>query len=443
MEDLLDINKYTDIILINRDGKILFSDVGSVEFLKKGESSLTGFNLKEIFPGITEEYPLFMAIETGKAFSGYKETLLTGSGSEIRIEGAAYPVYLGEEPVAAFQFSEILYDKKHISKLERVSDNAIYRGNNTKYILRDIITQDAKMMRIKERIQEYADSEANVFIYGETGTGKELIAQSLHNCSRRFYAPFISQNCGAIPENLLEGILFGTTKGSYTGAEDRAGLFELAEGGTIFLDEINSMSTELQAKILRAVERKKIRRIGSPDEKEVDVRIISAANVDPYKLLEEKRIKPDLFYRLAVLYIEVPPLSQRQNDVELLTNYFISYFNRKMHTEVALPSEKIMTILRNYSWPGNVRELRNVVEGAVALSENDEINVWDIPDYIVQSRQQGRETRSGESLHGRLHEMENNIIRQQLKIDDGKLGKAAEHLGLSKQLLWYKMNRRK
>ena len=226
MEDLLDINKYTDIILINRDGKILFSDVGSVEFLKKGESSLTGFNLKEIFPGITEEYPLFMAIETGKAFSGYKETLLTGSGSEIRIEGAAYPVYLGEEPVAAFQFSEILYDKKHISKLERVSDNAIYRGNNTKYILRDIITQDAKMMRIKERIQEYADSEANVFIYGETGTGKELIAQSLHNCSRRFYAPFISQNCGAIPENLLEGILFGTTKGSYTGAEDRAGLFD-------------------------------------------------------------------------------------------------------------------------------------------------------------------------------------------------------------------------
>lgn len=203
------------------------------------------------------------------------------------------------------------------------------------------------------------------------------------------------------------------------------------------------MSTELQAKILRAVERKKIRRIGSPDEKEVDVRIISAANVDPYKLLEEKRIKPDLFYRLAVLYIEVPPLSQRQNDVELLTNYFISYFNRKMHTEVALPSEKIMTILRNYSWPGNVRELRNVIEGAVALSENDEINVWDIPDYIVQSRQQGRETRSGESLHGRLHEMENNIIRQQLKIDDGKLGKAAEHLGLSKQLLWYKMNRRK
>ena len=336
-----------------------------------------------------------------------------------------------------------MYDKKHISKLERVSDNAIYRGNNTKYILRDIITQDAKMMRIKERIQEYADSEANVFIYGETGTGKELIAQSLHNCSRRFYAPFISQNCGAIPENLLEGILFGTTKGSYTGAEDRAGLFELAEGGTIFLDEINSMSTELQAKILRAVERKKIRRIGSPDEKEVDVRIISAANVDPYKLLEEKRIKPDLFYRLAVLYIEVPPLSQRQNDVELLTNYFISYFNRKMHTEVALPSEKIMTILRNYSWPGNVRELRNVIEGAVALSENDEINVWDIPDYIVQSRQQGRETRSGESLHGRLHEMENNIIRQQLKIDDGKLGKAAEHLGLSKQLLWYKMNRRK
>lgn len=441
MEDLLSTNKYTDIILINREGKILFSDVGPVQFLKKGERSLTGLNIKDVFPDITEDYPLLRAIRTGKAVSGYTQTLRTNEGAEITVEGAAYPVYLGRKPVAAFQFSEVLYDRKYLSKLENVSDNVIYRANNTKYILRDIITQDAEMMRIKEKIQEYANSDVNVFIYGETGTGKELIAQSLHNCSRRFFAPFISQNCGAIPENLLEGILFGTTKGSYTGAEDRAGLFELAEGGTIFLDEINSMSTDLQAKILRAVERKKIRRIGSLDEKEVDVRIISATNVNPYKLIEKKQIKPDLFYRLAVLYIEVPPLSRRRGDVELLTNYFISYFNRKMHSEVALPSRDIMKILRGYGWPGNVRELRNVIEGAVALSENDEIHIEDIPDYIVRRSQYEKEEKYARGLYSEIREIEDNIIRQQLKIDNGKLSEAAEHLGMSKQLLWYKMKR--
>lgn len=151
MEGLFGKNKYTDIILINREGKILFSDVGPVQFLKKGKNSLTGLNLRDVFPGITEEYPLIKAIRTGRAVSQYSEILKTDAGTQVTLKGAAFPVYLGDKPVAAFQFSEVLYDKKHISKLENVSDNAIYRANNTKYILRDIITQDPEMIRIKEK----------------------------------------------------------------------------------------------------------------------------------------------------------------------------------------------------------------------------------------------------------------------------------------------------
>lgn len=443
MEALFNRSKYTDIILVDQEGRILFSDVGPVQFLKKDASSLTGLYLKEVFPGIGAEFPLLQAARTGKAALDYTKTLKTAAGTEITLEGCAYPVYRGEHPVAAFQFSRALYDKKYISKLEHMSDNAIYRANHTKYILRDIITQDPEMLRIKEKLQEYADSGANVLIYGQTGTGKELIAQSLHNCSKRFFAPFISQNCGAIPEHLLEGILFGTTKGSYTGAEDRAGLFELAEGGTLFLDEINSMPLQLQAKILRAVERKKIRRVGLSEEKDVDVRIISATNVQPRKLLEEKKIKPDLFYRLSVLYIQVPPLASRQGDIDLLTDYFIAYFNRKMHSNVARPSAQIMKSLRAYAWPGNVRELKNVIEGAFVLSEDDKIQLEDIPEHIITGKGQDEKQWPAGGLSSRMREIENNIIRQQMKRDEGSLSKAAEHLGLSKQLLWYKMNRRK
>ena len=437
--------QYTDFLLIDCEGEILFSDIGAVRFFRKDRESLTGLNIRDILREVPDDFPLLEAARTGRVIKDFQTSVRTALGMEILITGDAFPIYRSGEPFAAFQFSEIIHDRKSVSRIQDSAHNVIYLANHTKYILGDIVTQDPAMLAVKELIPEYGMSNSNILIYGETGTGKELVAESLHNCSNRYAAPFVSLNCGAIPGQLLEGILFGTTRGSYTGAEDRPGLFEQADGGTLFLDEINSMPLDLQVKILRAVEKKRIRRVGSAEERDVDVRILSATNEDPHQLLKEQRLKPDLYYRLAVLSIVVPPLSARPGDVELLSRYFIDLFNRKTQSNIGYPDEEAMRILRAYSWPGNVRELRNVMESAFALCEEDTIGAGDIPEYIKDHAGERLPLRTDVmplTLRERMDILEQHVIDEQLRRDDGNLTEAAAHLGMSKQRLWYRINRK-
>ncbi|MCG8531825.1 MAG: sigma 54-interacting transcriptional regulator, partial [Desulfovibrionales bacterium] len=243
-----------------------------------------------------------------------------------------------------------------------------------------IIGEENSFKKVIKNCKHVAPSDAPVLIYGETGTGKELFAQAIHNESPRHLKPFVPVNCSAIPEQLLEGVLFGTTKGAFTSSVDKRGLLESAHGGSIFLDEMNSMPLSLQPKLLRFLQENKIRRVGGEDEIPVDVRVISAFNIHPMEAVAQNLIRQDIYYRLAVFFVDIPPLRRRKLDIPALCHHFLFKWGK---TDIHI-SDDIFNRFFQYDWPGNVRELENIVEGAVALlDEGDRVlALKDLPEYF-------------------------------------------------------------
>ena len=266
--------------------------------------------------------------------------------------------------------------------LDHYTNHKIYRKNNTIFTIDDIITVNPKMLEIKDKISRVAKTDSSVLIYGKTGTGKEVVAQAIHNMSKRYNAPFVALNCGAIPATLLESILFGTVKGSFTGSNDTQGFFEQANGGTLFLDEINSLDVSMQGKLLKAIEDKTIRRIGGNKNIELDLRIISATNESPEVLMSEKRLRKDLFYRLGVVEMNIPALSERKEDIPGLTDYFIDLYNNKMDIYINRVQPQVLDCFYKYDWPGNIRELKNAIETTYNNVTSSEIQVKDLPARI-------------------------------------------------------------
>src|SRR5882724_843410 len=250
--------------------------------------------------------------------------------------------------------------------------------------LDNILGQSPKMRAIFDMIQTVAPQTSRVLITGESGTGKELVARAIHENSARAQNPFITINCGAFPETLLESELFGYMKGAFTGAnENRQGLFQAAHGGTLFMDEIGNMSLTMQVKLYRVLQEGKVRPIGSTEESDVDVRIIAATNKDFEKEIAEGRFREDLYYRLSVIPILVPPLRERREDIPLLARHFLENFRKTMEKPIEAISPEAMTHLESYDWPGNVRELENTMERAVALETTGEISLRVLPDRIA------------------------------------------------------------
>jgi len=250
--------------------------------------------------------------------------------------------------------------------------------------LDNIIGQSPKMRAIFDLIQTVAPQTSRVLITGESGTGKELVARAIHENSMRAQAPFITINCGAFPETLLESELFGYMKGAFTGAnENRQGLFQAAHGGTLFMDEIGNMPLPMQVKLYRVLQEGKVRPIGSTEESDVDVRIIAATNKDFEKEIAEGRFREDLYYRLSVIPIQLPPLRERREDIPLLARHFLESFRKTMEKRIEGISPEAMRRLESYDWPGNVRELENTMERAVALETSPEITLRVLPDRIA------------------------------------------------------------
>jgi arginine utilization regulatory protein len=451
VEQLLNVYNYIDgIVVTNKFGYIEFYKNFRPELNKLKESDVLHKHILDVYPGLTEETSSVMRVlSTGRPISNEFQVLKTYKGQSINAINTTLPIRQNDEIIGAVDVSRYIdspFERQDI--VLSIKDN-VTSGNL--YSVDDIITSSREMEIIKERIPMIADTDSSVLIYGETGTGKELVAQSIHTSSKRRNKRFISQNCAAIPANLLESILFGTVKGSYTGAENKPGLFEIANGGTLFLDEINSMEKSVQAKILKAIEEKQVVRLGGYEPIKTDVKIVSAINQDPIKCVEEGRIRSDLFYRLSVVQINVPPLRERQKDLFYLTDHFIKEFNKLMGREILGLVEEAESIFRAYSWPGNVRELRNVIEGAFNIASGRFIKASDLPAYIKQnvSGSQSRNLLAGDTetemfIPGNLEEAmrnyEREIISRALQMTDSYV-EAAELLGITKQNLNYKMNK--
>lgn len=447
VEQILSIYNYIDgLVVTNKEGIIEYFITYRPDINKLRYEDVVGKCILDVYPGLTPETSsILRVLKDGKPIYNEMQHLKTSKGQSIYAVNNTMPIVSGEEIIGAVDVSRYLDPEARRENITiSLKENHLPKNKDELYSIEDIITNENSILGIKEKILKVSKTNSSVLIYGVTGTGKELVAQSIHKHSDRCEKPFVSQNCAAIPSTLLESILFGTVKGSYTGAENKKGLFEVAQNGTLFLDEINSMEISVQAKILKAIEEKKIRRVGGIDSIDIDVSIISAVNEDPRRAIKEGMLREDLFYRLSVVQINIPSLRERRKDVKLLTNYFIDEYNRQMNRRVIGITEKVEEIFNRYSWPGNVRELKNVIEGAFNLISGNLIQEKDLPDYLYnrELRYDGKiESDIGEiALNVMVERYEKGLIQLSLAKTDSMV-EAAKLLKISKQLLKYKIDK--
>jgi two-component system, NtrC family, response regulator HydG len=329
---------------------------------------------------------------------------------------------------------QALERRRLVSRKERLEEElALVRGEH------QFVGQSEPVRHIRTVVQTAAGSEATVLIQGESGTGKEIIANAIHVQSKRSRGPLVKMNCAAVPETLLESELFGHEKGAFTGADRRRiGRFEQAEGGTLFLDEVCEMHPRLQAKFLRALQEREIERLGSSTAIPVDVRIIAATNRDLDKALEEGQLREDLYYRLNVILLRVPPLRERMDDVPILAAHFLRKYAAREQSAMAGIDEDAMNLLLSYSWPGNVRELENAIERAVVLGHGERIRPQDLPPQVHKRTDDQHPL---VPAHLTLEEMEKLAIVQALRLTGGNKSEAAERLGIHRTSLYDKMRR--
>jgi formate hydrogenlyase transcriptional activator len=325
------------------------------------------------------------------------------------------------------------------SELMGVEDQLLFSESEmSDHCFEGIIGKSQAIKKVLEQVAIVAPTDSTVLLHGETGTGKELIAQAIHNLSRRRGRSFVRMNCAAIPSGLLESELFGHERGAFTGAlMQKKGRFELADGGSLFLDEIGDISLELQPKLLRAVQEQEFERLGNAKTIGVNVRIIAATHRDLPAMIREKEFREDLFYRLNVFPIEIPPLRERREDIPLLVNYFVSKLSKKMRKQIKSVPERLMEVLTNASWNGNVRELANVIERAVILSPGEELEA-PMGELMFSC------CRKSSAPASTFHDAERSVIVDALRAASGRIagkGGAAERLGLKRTTLQHKIRR--
>jgi formate hydrogenlyase transcriptional activator len=321
-----------------------------------------------------------------------------------------------------------------------IEDQQLYLESElrSEYCFEGIVGKSAAIQKVLEQVSIVAPTDASVLLYGETGTGKELIARAIHNLSSRRARSYVRMNCAAIPSGLLESELFGHERGAFTGALiQRKGRFELADGGSLFLDEIGDISLDLQPKLLRALQEQEFERLGSAKTIQVNVRIIAATHRDLPAMIQGGGFREDLFYRLNVFPIEIPPLRERREDIPLLVNYFVSELSRRMRKQINSIPQRVMEIVTNCPWKGNVRELANFIERAVILSRGEELEV-PMTELLVSN------SRTVSAPACTFHEAEREVIIEALRAASGRIaggGGAAERLGLKRTTLQHKMRR--
>ncbi len=464
--DLDDIDIYR-VLSSMHEGVVISDATGIIRVYNKTQAIIDDFDSREaIGKKITEVYqltddtsPTMRCLKSGRPIMN--ETLLyqTRLGRVANIINNVYPLYKSGKLIGAINFSKDYQLLEKTIVQDMVSPQQKKSKNSAVFNFSDIIGLNPEMRNAVKIAMMSSNSPSSIMIYGRTGTGKELFAQSIHNHSSRKKKPFIPINCAAIPENLLEGILFGTSKGAFTGAIDKSGLFEQANGGTVFLDELDSMPLTLQAKLLRVIQEKKVRKLGSLKEIDLDIKLISSVGQPPLEIIQEGALRMDLFYRMGVVFIMLPPLRERKDDLRKLVGHFIAEYNDVLNVQVLNISKNVSDLFEQYHWPGNVRELKHVIEASMNMvSGSRTIKLAHLPphifafskkdlsigsDYIAgqgHSQSQAKKAYSS-GLSQTQADSERQIICDALEASYGNAAKASRYLGISPQSFHYKLKK--
>lgn len=421
--------------------KLLSREGYDVEIASSGVDALTKF--KEVIADVVVTDIRMPDISGLELFKEVKRLnpdtaviLMTAYGSiesavQAMADGALY--YL-TKPIDPNQLKLLIKKALENRSTTNVNGQTIHQ----KYGFGQIVGQSPKMQEVYSSLKRVAESDVTVLLLGETGTGKELAANAIHYNSPRKDHPFVKVSCATLPETLLESALFGHEKGAYTGADTRQiGMFEKADKGTIFLDEIGDINQNVQIKLLRFLQEKTFERVGSTQPIKVDVRVIAATNVDIEKAVEEMKIRRDLYYRLNVVQIKMPPLRERKEDIPLLVDHFLEKHKNKAGGKIKKVSDEVMSIFEAHDWPGNVRELENCIERAIVMGKDDVIQPYDLPNYLVSIYYQNPSASNMNSLDN----IERSLIIKALKKSGGNQVEAAKILGISRRKLQYRMGK--
>jgi len=395
-----------------------------------------------------QDSTLVKALKEGATSKNIKQTYFNIKGQQITTINNTFPIYLDNKIVAAIEIA------KDVTIIERMLKENFQR-NNTIFTFENIIAKSKQTISVIEEAKRASRTSSSILIFGETGTGKELFAQSIHNNSNRASKPFVTQNCAALPESLVESLLFGTKKGAFTGSMEHQGLFEEADGGTLLLDEINSLSPHMQAKLLRVLQEKTIRRLGGTHDKKVDIRIIATINEDPLEAIANNRLREDLYYRLSVVTLSIPPLRNRKEDIALLVQHFIDKYNKLFDMQVKGVDKQVIEFFYAYDWPGNIRELEHIIEGTMnIINDEDYISCSNLPMHIQKKINadtlrssannelaiQQAET-SRHSLQDYLKLNEERYITDLLRKNNFNISVTAKEIGISRQSLQYRLKK--
>jgi len=447
------------IIVVDTDANVTFYNEPATSIAGISTEEAIGKNILDIFPDLNNETSTFYhVLRTKEPMIDYVQTYSNYQGKRVTTVTSTIPLLKEGKLIGALEIYRPFNSVKELSEkivslqkelFKKKNCNNEYIGNGTQYTFDDIVGEGDAIKELKIKAKKIADSASPVMVYGETGTGKELLVQGIHNGSiHRRNKPFIAQNCAAIPNSLLEGILFGTALGSFTGAKDNPGLFELADEGTLFLDEINSMDIELQAKLLRVLQDGIIRRVGGRKTIKVDVRVIASTNEEPMKLIEQKKLRRDLFYRLNVISLKIPPLRERKEDIPYLIESFIKAYNEKLNKNILGVTEECIEIMKDYEWPGNVRELKYTIESIMNFAEGNRIETNSLPAHIArlnseEAMQNYHEQGANElpPLKQALGKYEKSLIIRALERSNGNCAEAARLLKVPRQTLHNKIKK--
>lgn len=438
---------------INHEGKTIIYNKKMGEIEGMDFDDVLDKNLLDVFSfNKNEDSTLLDVLRNGTTIKNAKQSYFNNQGKEITTINDTIPIEEGGVRIGAIEIA------RDVTKLEKLIRENMNKKGNTRYTFDSIIGSSFEIQEVIEASKRATRTTSSVLIVGETGTGKELFAQSIHNGSNRSEKPFISQNCAALPDSLIEGILFGTKKGAFTGAIERPGLFEQAEGGTLLLDELNSLNPALQAKLLRVIQEKTVRRIGDTKDREIDVRILATINEDPIDAISQGRIRKDLYYRLSVVSLFIPPLRERKSDIHDLVQFFIEKYNHLFGMNVTGIDDNVLHVFEQYDWPGNIRELEHIIEGTMNLiDKEDKISYVHLPIHFRNKQQlKGESALSTQSdnllvqkgrqilpLDQYMKEAETYYLNKVLQLHNFNITQAAKTLGMSRQNLQYRLKKYK